>query len=57
VSAFYSGNPTLTVQLAIPNVPAFAGGVVITQMASFVPGVNALGLITSNQNVLTVGNS
>jgi hypothetical protein len=57
VSAFFGGTPTVTATLAIPNLPLFAGVVVITQMASFVPGVNALGLITSNQNVLTVGDS
>jgi hypothetical protein len=57
VTAFFSGTPTITAQLVLPNVPAFAGAVVITQMFSLVPGVNALGVITSNQSVLTVGNS
>ncbi|MBK8096982.1 MAG: hypothetical protein IPK26_07740 [Planctomycetes bacterium] len=50
-------NPTGTANLAIPYIPGLLGAVLYAQGASLVPGVNTLGLLTTNGNTLTVGNS
>jgi hypothetical protein len=42
------GGPTVTFALSIPNNPVFAGVVLFAQSASLTPGVNPLGLVTSN---------
>jgi hypothetical protein len=42
------GGPTVTFVLSIPNNPTFAGIVLYCQSASLTPGVNPLGLVTSN---------
>jgi hypothetical protein len=38
----------VTRPIAVPNVTALAGTVLFGQSACFVPGVNPLGLLTSN---------
>jgi hypothetical protein len=59
-SAFTSlvfGSPTGTAALAVPNSSIYLGTVLYAQGASLVPGVNALGLLTSNGNTLRLGNT
>ncbi|HLQ38885.1 MAG TPA: hypothetical protein VK348_13835 [Planctomycetota bacterium] len=48
VSMLLFGSPTVTRTLTIPTGPVWVGVQVYTQSASLVPGVNALGLLTSN---------
>jgi hypothetical protein len=45
-----------TVNLPIPNVPAFAGQALFVQSAAMATGLNPLGVITSNGLALLVGN-
>jgi hypothetical protein len=42
------GSPTTTHNITIPNSVVYAGLTVYSQSASLTPGVNALGLLTSN---------
>jgi hypothetical protein len=51
------GSPTGTAALAVPNSSIYLGTVLYAQGASLVPGVNALGLLTSNGNTLRLGNT
>jgi hypothetical protein len=47
-SVLLFGSPTVTHNIAIPNIASFAGIILFTQSASLTPGVNPLGLLTSN---------
>lgn len=49
------GFPTATTTFAIPASPIWQGFEVHSQSASFVPGVNAFGAITSNGVTLSIG--
>ncbi|MFO1077309.1 MAG: hypothetical protein U1E73_06235 [Planctomycetota bacterium] len=49
------GSPTATRFFAVPNAPGLAGLELDNQAASFVPGVNALGAVTSNGLVTRIG--
>jgi hypothetical protein len=57
VTDFVFGNPVANVSFNLPNHATFLGVVIHAQAASFVPGANALGLLTSNRNTLTIGNN
>jgi hypothetical protein len=50
------GNPSVTTPVVIPNNPAFVGVSMAAQSASYVPGVNALGFLSSNGMDLSLGN-
>lgn len=56
-STLMLGGPTATATVQIPNELSLLGVTVIAQGLSLVPGVNALGIETTNQNVLFLGNS
>jgi hypothetical protein len=47
-SVLLFGSPTVSHSVTIPNVASFAGIIFFTQSASLTPGVNPLGLLTSN---------
>jgi hypothetical protein len=47
-STLLFGSPTVTHNIGIPNNPIFAGMTFYSQSASLTPGVNPLGLLTSN---------
>ena len=47
-SVLLFGSPTVTHNITIPNIASFAGIILFTQSASLTPGVNPLGLLTSN---------
>ncbi len=57
VTTFSTAGPTVTFIMAIPNLPALVGITVYGQAAAAAPGVNAFGMITSNQLAMTLGNS
>ncbi len=42
------GSPSVSVALALPNLPGLSGLLLFGQTVSLVPGVNALGAVTSN---------
>lgn len=50
------GGSTAALPLAIPAAAVLLGVQLHGQAAAFVPGVNPLGLLTSNRNTLTLGN-
>ena len=50
------GAPTVSVGVTLPLNPAYAGQRLFVQSVAFVPGSNALGVISSNGIALTVGN-
>jgi hypothetical protein len=52
---FVAGSPTHTFGLAIPNNVVFAGTVIFTQGAVLSPGINPLGVISSNGGRMSVG--
>lgn len=54
-NAFLFGNPTVQRSLVLPANPALSGLNVYSQSAALVPGINALGIITSNAVALRVG--
>lgn len=56
-STLMLGNPSATATVQIPNELSLLGVTVIAQGVSLVPGINALGIETTNQNVLFLGNS
>ena len=56
-STLMLGGPTATATVQIPNELSLLGVTVIAQGVCLVPGVNALGIETTNQNVLFLGNS
>jgi hypothetical protein len=56
-STLMLGGPTATATVQIPNELSLLGVTVIAQGLSLVPGINALGIETTNQNVLWIGNS
>lgn len=45
---FFVGGPTITTPFNIPNSPVYIGNNFFTQCATFVPGINPLGAISSN---------
>lgn len=49
------GNPSVSTPVSIPNNPAFVGVSMAAQSASYVPGVNALGFLSSNGMDLQLG--
>lgn len=55
-STLLFGSPTATATIGVPNNPAMVGLPLSNQAASLVPGVNALGAITSNGVKSTLGN-
>ncbi len=55
-TAFYLATPPAhNVGIGIPNNAALIGMVVNAQAATFAPGINTLGVITTNGGVITVG--
>lgn len=55
-TSFLLGSPTATFSLSVPNDPGIAGLPLNLQSASLVPGVNPIGLLTSNGVRSVVGN-
>jgi V8-like Glu-specific endopeptidase len=50
-----ASSPNAATSFAIPNIPSLNGAHVFAQGVSLVPGINAIGAITSNGGDLTIG--